>query len=267
MLASSTRNSLFPLAVLALSASLALSQQPPAQPAPSTAPAPATAPQPPPRPRMRPEMRPGMSPGGMRGNMRGGMMQRGNFRGGPGGSHRGGPGSHFRGGEHGPMGMGGIGPGGTWWKNPAVVQRLSLTADQTKKMDEIVEQSRLQLIDLRANLEKQQVMLEPMLSANPLDAAKASLQIDKVANARADLEKADAKMLLNIRGVLTPDQWTKLHERRAPDAQGGPAPAGSPGAAAVPGGPGGPGGGGRWRGPRSGGNGGMDNLVAPIDQQ
>ncbi len=217
---------------------------------------------------MRQGMRPGMPPGGMRGNMRGGATERGNFRGGPGGGYRGGPGGRFRGGERGrgPMEMGGgfrMGPGGTWWKNSAIVQRLSLTADQTKKMDDIVEQSRLQLIDLRANLEKQQVMLEPMLSANPLDAARASVQIDKVANARADLEKANAKMLLNIRGVLTPDQWTKLHERRAPDAQGGPAPAGGPGAAAAPGG------GGRWRGPQPRGNGGngMDNLVAPIDQQ
>jgi hypothetical protein len=38
-------------------------------------------------------------------------------------------------------------------------------------------------------------------------------QIDKVADARADLEKANAKMLLGIRGVLTPDQWTKLRTR------------------------------------------------------
>jgi Spy/CpxP family protein refolding chaperone len=198
------------------------------------------------------------------GDMHGGMMQRGDARGGPA--------SHFRGGgDRGRTEMGGgfrMGGGGTWWKSPAIVERLSLTADQTRKMDEIVEQSRLQLIDLRANLEKQQVMLEPMLSANPLDSARASAQIDKVANARADLEKANAKMLLNIRGVLTPDQWTKLHQHRTPDAQGAPAPAGGPAASGGPG-SGGPGGGGRWRGPRSGGPGGngMDNVAPPIDEQ
>jgi Spy/CpxP family protein refolding chaperone len=204
-----------------------------------------------------------MRPGGMRGDMRGGMMQqRGNFHGGGFHGGPGGPGGHFRGGEHGSMGGDfRIAPAGTWWKNPRVVERLSLTADQTKKMDDIVQQSRLQLIDLRANLEKQQLMLEPMLSANPLDTAKASAQIDKVAQARADLEKSNARMLLGIRGVLTPDQWTKLHERPAP-----PAPAGGAGAlpAASGGGPG------RWRGQRPGGPGGgngMDNLVAPIDPQ
>ena len=102
-----------------------------------------------------------------------------------------------------------------WWKNPMVVQRLSLTADQTKKMDDIFQKSRLDLIDLRANLQKQEIMLEPLLSANPLDIPKAQAQIDKVADSRASLEKADAKMLLDIRGVLTPDQWTKLRTRGA----------------------------------------------------
>ena len=160
-------------------------------------------------------------------------------------------GGHF--GSGGPE-MGGfhMGPGGAWWKSPRIVERLSITAEQTRKMDEIVEQSRLQLIDLRANLEKQQVMLGPLMDANPVDQAKASAQIDKVANARADLEKANAKMLLNIRGVLTPDQWTKLHERPTPPAQGA-APAGGPGAAGPPAG------GGHWHGGRP------ENVAPPVD--
>jgi Spy/CpxP family protein refolding chaperone len=260
MLAFSARTATLSIATLALAGSLALSQQPPAQPVPSAAPAPAAgsqAPAPPAR-RMRPMPQGGMRGGMSRGPMqRGPMMQRGGFRGGPGG--------HFRDGEHGGMEMGGfhMGPGGMWWKSPRTVERLSLTADQTKRMDDIVERSRLDLIDLRANLEKEQVRLGPIMDANPVNTAAASAQIDKVANARADLEKANAKMLLSIRGVLTPDQWTKLHERPTPPAQGA-APAGGPGAAGGP-----PAGGGRWRGGRPGGPGGngMDNFAPPVDEQ
>ena len=142
-----------------------------------------------------------------------------------------------------------------------VVQRLSLTPDQTKKMDGIFEQSRLQLIDLKANLEKQNTMLEPLLSANPPDTAKALAQIDKVAEARAELEKADARMLLGIRGVLTPEQWTKLHEGRG--AGGFSGPEGPGGAGHGPGGVNGAGGFGAGRGP--GGPGG-NHLVAPVAQ-
>jgi Spy/CpxP family protein refolding chaperone len=157
-------------------------------------------------------MRPGMmqrnGPGNFRGNM---MRNRSNVRGGFRGAQRGGMGAGFR-----------IAPGGMWWKSPAVVQRLTLTPEQTKKMDGIFEQSRLQLIDLKATVEKQNALLEPLLSANPPDTTKAMAQIDKVAEARAELEKANARMLLGLRGVLTPEQWTKLHEGRGAGGFGGP---------------------------------------------
>jgi Spy/CpxP family protein refolding chaperone len=103
-----------------------------------------------------------------------------------------------------------IAPPGMWWKNPDLVTKLNLTPDQQKRMDDIFQQSRLQLIDLKAAVEREEVTLEPMLAANPPDTNKVLAQIDRTAQARADLEKANAKMLLGIRGILTPDQWTKL---------------------------------------------------------
>jgi Spy/CpxP family protein refolding chaperone len=143
----------------------------------------------------------------------------------------------------GPMGGAmGFGMDRKWWKDSAVAEQLNLTPEQVKRMDTIFEQSKLQLIDLRANVEKQEVLLEPLLSANPVETGKASAQIDKVANARADLEKASAKMFLGIRGVLTPDQWTKLNDRHRGrgrdgfDYRGAP---GSPGAPPPPAAPGG----------------------------
>lgn len=103
-----------------------------------------------------------------------------------------------------------IAPPGMWWKSPDLVTKLSLSADQQKRMDDIFQKSRLELIDLKAALEKQEVILQPMLAENPPDTNKVLAQIDRVAQARADLEKSNARMLLGIRGVLTPDQWTKL---------------------------------------------------------
>jgi len=240
-----TLPTLFSLAAFALCGTMALAQQtttPQTPPAPAaTAPAPSAAPieRPmPPDPGMQPGMHPGMRPG----TMRPGMMP-GN---GPGNMH-GAEMVHHAGNMHGFHGEQGSGmgegfriaPAGMWWKIPAVVQRLSLTAEQTKKMDGIFEQSRLQLIDLKANLEKQNALLEPLLSANPPDTVKALAQIDKVATARAELEKADARMLLGIRGVLTPEQWTKLHAGHGAGF-GGPGTGGF-GAGRGPGGPGGPG--------------------------
>jgi len=246
MITQLARKPLFTLAAIALSGSIVFAQQPPAPPAQPDGSASAAAP----IERQTPRgPRPAMMQRNMQQRMGGTQQMRG--------------GRDFRR----PEGGFRIGPQGMWWKNPGVVQRLSLTADQTKKMDDIFQQSRLQLIDLKANVEKQQVMLEPMLSANPLDTNKAMTQIDKVAQARADLEKANAKMLLGIRAVLTPDQWTKLrdHQFGGPDGRGGQ---GGP-AAGVPGGPGGPGGGPgpRTRGMRGGGPvpNATSNLMEPID--
>jgi Spy/CpxP family protein refolding chaperone len=99
-----------------------------------------------------------------------------------------------------------------WWKNPATAQSLGLTADQQKKMDDVFQQYRLKLIDLNAALEKEEIMLEPLVAAQPLDEAKITAQIDRVAQARAELEKANGRMLLGIRKPLTPEQWSKLQK-------------------------------------------------------
>jgi Spy/CpxP family protein refolding chaperone len=103
-----------------------------------------------------------------------------------------------------------------WWKNPATAQSLGLTADQQKKMDDVFQQYRLKLIDLNAALEKEEVTLEPLVAAEPLDESKTAAQIDRVAQARAELEKANGRMLLGIRKQLTPDQWNKLNQGFSP---------------------------------------------------
>lgn len=103
-------------------------------------------------------------------------------------------------------------PPGTWWRNSDMVARVGLTPDQVKRIDDVFTQSRVRLIDLHATLEKEELLLEPLMDANPVDQNKAYAQIAKIADARAELEKTNAKMLLGIRAVLTPDQWTKLRE-------------------------------------------------------
>ena len=99
---------------------------------------------------------------------------------------------------------------GRWWYNPQTVARLSLTPDQQKKMDDVFQQSRLKLIDLSAALDKEEAVLEPLVEADQPDAPKIRAQIDRIAQARAELEKANANMLLGIRLILTTEQWHNL---------------------------------------------------------
>jgi protein CpxP len=105
-------------------------------------------------------------------------------------------------------------PPGRWWTDPEIVKDLQLTADQQKRMDDLFQQSRLKLIDLNAALQKQEVILQPLLGADQPNESQILSQIDKVAQARAELEKANARMLLGLRSVLTVDQWKKLQAER-----------------------------------------------------
>jgi Spy/CpxP family protein refolding chaperone len=115
--------------------------------------------------------------------------------------------------------LGPNGSAGRWWNNAAVVQRLTLTDDQRKSMDQILLQHRANLIDMRASLEKAELAMEPLMQADQPDENAILAQIDKVAQARADLEKANARFLLALRAKLTPEQWKGLQawrsERRA----------------------------------------------------
>jgi Spy/CpxP family protein refolding chaperone len=103
---------------------------------------------------------------------------------------------------------------GQFWNNPNMVQQLTLTDDQRKAMDGIVQDHKMKLIDLRANLEKAEVTMGPMMKADTPDQKAIEAQIDKVVMARAELEKANARFLLDIRMQLKPDQWKQLQTLR-----------------------------------------------------
>jgi len=130
---------------------------------------------------------------------------------GPGGSGPGGPGF---GSHRPPMERAMRGDRGRWWNNPKIVENLKLTDDQRKAMDEIFQQHREKLVDLRANVEKAEIEMDPLVKADQPNESAVMAQIDKVAQSRAELEKANARFLFELRAKLTPDQWKQVQEFR-----------------------------------------------------
>ena len=109
--------------------------------------------------------------------------------------------------------MGQILPGGLgsrWWESPPMVEKLGLTAEQQKRMEDVFQQNRLKLIDLTAALDKEEAILEPLVSADQPDGEKIRTQAGRVADARATLEKANDNMLVGLRLVLSTEQWRSL---------------------------------------------------------
>jgi protein CpxP len=115
---------------------------------------------------------------------------------------------------------------GSWWKQGRIVDKLGLTPDQQKKIDDVFQQSRVKLIDLTASLDREEAIMEQLMKAEPPDSARIRPEIDRVAQARFELEKANANMLLGMRLVLTKEQWEMLRDNtvRPGPGRGGPLP-------------------------------------------
>ena len=142
-----------------------------------------------------------------------------------------GPGSP---GPHRPTRMMHPGPG-AWWKDSEIVKTLELSETQTTRIEQINLAHRLRLVDLRADLERQELGLQPLMDADRPEEAKVAAQLDLITTARGNLEKEHTLMLLASRRVLNVEQWKRLkaiEQERAVAGRGGPGdgpPAGSHG--------------------------------------
>jgi len=104
----------------------------------------------------------------------------------------------------------GMGLGGAWWKNSEIARKLELSDAQVARIEKTFLEYRLQLVDFRAALDKEELKLQPLLDAERPDEAKVGAQLDAIIAARGKLDKANALMLLAIRRALSQDQWRKL---------------------------------------------------------
>ena len=151
----------------------------------------------------------GGMPGGPQGDMPGG---RGGFppdgRGGP-------PPNGFPGGGRGGMrGVLQLGPPGRWWDDSRCASELHLRPDQQKRMDAIFDENRSKLLSSFQSLHQEEAKMESLVHADSPDEGALFAEIDRMAQARASLEKVNAHYLLLIRKEMDPDQIARLESHR-----------------------------------------------------
>ena len=126
---------------------------------------------------------------------------------------------------------------GRWWKDPETAKKLQLNDGQISQLDQIFYEHRLKLIDYGAAMEKEDLKLQNLLDADVPNEGQISSQVDQVLSARGKLEREYTMMSLDLRKVLSLDQWRQLktiREERGPKdnlffyKQRGPAPPGAP---------------------------------------
>src|SRR5262249_3032982 len=98
-----------------------------------------------------------------------------------------------------------------WWTDTALVQRLGLTDDQKAKIERAFENHRQQIVSATETLEKEEAQLDRLLAAQMVDRNAVLTQIDRVIQARGEVERANSAMPLEMREYLTAAQWLQLH--------------------------------------------------------
>jgi Spy/CpxP family protein refolding chaperone len=102
---------------------------------------------------------------------------------------------------------------GRFWDEHKTVKTLKLTSDQQRRMDGIFDSNKGALVNAYQSLQREETRLSSMSTQDLQDEGKVFAAIDRVAQARADLEKQQAHILIQIRKELDPEQLSKLdHE-------------------------------------------------------
>ena len=115
-----------------------------------------------------------------------------------------------------------------WWKDAQFQKELTLTADQSARIDLVIQSAMSTLRPKKEELDRQEAELSRLIATNA-DEAVVSFQVDKVEAIRTSMNKQRTLMLLHMRQVLSPDQrvrlnklheqWDKDHRRPHADAR------------------------------------------------
>jgi Spy/CpxP family protein refolding chaperone len=104
---------------------------------------------------------------------------------------------------------------GKWWKDSEIAKKLQLNDNQVAQLDQVFYDHKLKLIDFGAQMEKEDLKLQTLLDADVPNEGQISSQVDQTLAARGKLEREYTMMNLDLRKVLSLDQWRQLKAIRA----------------------------------------------------
>ena len=107
-----------------------------------------------------------------------------------------------------------LAPPGRWWDDKSVAKSLKLRTDQKVRMDSIFEQNRNSLLSSYLGLQQAEGRMVELRKSPNLDETALNAQMDRVAQARAELEKSYTHLQLQLRKEMDPDQLARLDKQR-----------------------------------------------------
>ena len=103
------------------------------------------------------------------------------------------------------------------------LEGLGLTDEQKARLERTVEAYRQTIDSNSERLEKEETQFARLLEADPIDRGAFLTQLDRVIQARAEVERTNAAITLEMRDYLTHAQWMQLRPGQTLKLYGGEA--------------------------------------------
>jgi Spy/CpxP family protein refolding chaperone len=100
-----------------------------------------------------------------------------------------------------------------WWNSPIVSDDIGLSQQQKDRIRKIVRSYRDRLLDGRNNIRKARADLDDIMNDNDVKPEAAKPVVDRLVAAQVIVTREYTNMSLQLRAVLTLDQWRALVKR------------------------------------------------------
>lgn len=95
-----------------------------------------------------------------------------------------------------------------WWMSDQYKRELSLTSDQSRRLEEVFQAALPTLRAQKKALDDAEQQFQQVMQRGNYSSVME--QVDHLEGARANLNRTRTMMLVNMRKLLTTDQWIKL---------------------------------------------------------
>lgn len=99
-----------------------------------------------------------------------------------------------------------------WWHEKRIVAQLALSEDQVTRLDRIYTKYAEKAVPLRREVQALEKGLDQSIRTQKLDVAAFAVEVDRIENKRAELNKMRTVMLYRLRLVLNTEQNNKFQE-------------------------------------------------------
>lgn len=105
-------------------------------------------------------------------------------------------------------------PHGKWWRLPAIQEELKVTPDEQKNLDKLYTESRRNMIDLKASIEKEKLDLAQIMDSENFDKNACLKKFQSLQAAKAKLAAERFSFIIEIRELFGQERYLTLSSKR-----------------------------------------------------